>query len=219
MNIQPILEFLSGLGQNNNREWMESHKPEYAQARAEFDKIVEYLISEISLFDPTIRGLVPKDCIFRLNRDIRFSKDKSPYKIHFGAYIAEGGRKSESAGYYLHLQPGNNSMIAGGMYMPSGEALKKIRQEVDYNPSELKKIVLELPFVDYFGKVQGDQLKTAPKGYSPEHPNIDFLKLKSYTVVHTVSDDEVLNPGFPEKAVNVFRVMHPFNEYLNVAVS
>jgi uncharacterized protein (TIGR02453 family) len=219
MKLKPIFDFLSGLSGNNNRDWMEIHKLQYLGARAEFEHIVNHLIMEISAFDPAVQGLSPKDCIFRLNRDIRFSKDKSPYKTHFGAYIASGGRKSESAGYYLHLQPGDNSLLGGGIYMPSGEALKKVRQEVDYNPSELKKIVSDLTFKTYFGSVQGEHLKKAPKGYQPDHPNIEFLKLKSYFVLHNVTDEEALAPGFLKKTVDVFSAMQPFNDFLNVAVS
>jgi uncharacterized protein (TIGR02453 family) len=219
MEIKPIFDFLSGLTENNNREWMETHRLQYVVARAEFELIVDYLIMEISAFDSAVQGLSPKECIFRLNRDIRFSSDKSPYKTHFGAYIAEGGRKSERAGYYIHLQPKDSSLLGGGMYMPSGEALKKVRQEVDYNSSELKKIVSERLFKDYFGRVQGDHLKTAPKGYPTDHPNIEFLKLKSYFVLHNVTDEEALAPGFLKKAVRVFMAMQPFNDFLNVAVS
>jgi uncharacterized protein (TIGR02453 family) len=219
MEIRQILEFLSELGQNNNREWMEANKAWFKNARAGFEKLVNHLIMDIATFDPSVQGLAPKDCIFRLNRDIRFSNDKSPYKTHFGAYIAQGGRKSENAGYYIHLQPHDNSLLGGGMYMPSGEALKKIRQEVDYNASELKKIVSERSFKEYFGSIQGDQLKTAPKGYPADHPNIEFLRLKSYFVLNNVTDTEVVDAGFPEKAVAVFSAMHPFNDFLNVAVS
>lgn len=219
MKIKPILDFLSVLRENNNREWMETNKSWFHEVRSDFSEIVNFLIGEIVGFDPSVEGLVPKDCIFRLNRDIRFSKDKSLYKTHFGAYIAEGGRKSENAGYYFHLEPGDNSLLAGGMYIPSPEMIKKIRQEIDYNPSELKKIVSDPSFRDYFGKVQGEQLKTTPKGYTPDHPNIEFLKLKSYMAMHPVSDAIALSPGFPDKAVLVFKAMKPFNEFLNTAVS
>jgi uncharacterized protein (TIGR02453 family) len=219
MNTQSILDFLSGLVQNNNREWMEANRSQYNQARAAFEEIVNHLIIEIAAFDSSAQGLVPKDCIFRLNRDIRFSKDKSPYKTHFGAYIAEGGKKSQSAGYYLHLEPNNNSLLAGGMYVPTGDSLKKIRQEVDYNPSELMKIVSDPMFMRYFDKIQGEKLKTSPKGYSPDHPNIEFLKLKSYTIVHSISDEWVTNRSFLQDSVDVFKAMVPLNGFLNVAVS
>jgi uncharacterized protein (TIGR02453 family) len=219
MDIRQILEFLCELGKNNNREWMEANKDWLKEVRTGFEGLVNHLIAEIATFDPSVQGLTPKDCIFRLNRDIRFSSNKSPYKTHFGAYIAEGGRKSESAGYYVHLQPDNNSMLGGGMYMPSGEAVKKIRQEVDYNASELKRIVSEPSFREYFGRIQGDELKTAPKGYPVDHPNIDFLRLKNYFVLYNVSDDEATSPEFLPKSASVFRAMQPFNDFLNIAVS
>lgn len=219
MNISVILDFLSALKDNNSRDWFEAHKPWAREARDVFMEIVAFLINGIAVFDPTVQSAAPKDCIFRLNRDIRFSADKSPYKIHFGAYIAGGGRKSPNAGYYIHLQPGNESMLGGGIYLPEPETLKKIRQEVDYNPEELKKIVSDQRFSEYFGAVQGEKLKTAPKGYPPDHPNIEFLKLKSFFVIHPVSDASALSAGFLEKSLEVFETMAPFNEYLNVAIS
>jgi uncharacterized protein (TIGR02453 family) len=218
MKIKPILEFLTLIKQNNNRDWMEAHKSQYLESRLEFENIINEVVVKISAFDPSIVGVLPKECIFRLNRDIRFSKDKSPYKTHFGAYIAEGGRKSQKAGYYFHLEPGS-SLLAGGMYMPSSDALKKIRQEVDYNPTELQNILSDRTFKKYFDNVQGEQLKTVPKGYSPDHPNIQLLKFKSFTVGHSVTDEETLSPTFLDKAVEVFKTMHPFNRFLNVAVS
>ena len=219
MNIQLILDFLANLEKNNHRDWMDENKNQYLEARKVFDKVITQLINEIASFDPAIRGLSPKDCIFRLNRDIRFSKNKSPYKTNFGAFMTEGGRKGSNAGYYLHLQPGDRSFLAGGMYMPDSDALKKVRQEIDYNASELKKIVTESAFKNYFGQVTGDRLKTAPKGYSPDHPNIEFLKLKSYIVMHQVHDSEVIQPDFINNTADIFKALHPLNEFLNVAVS
>ncbi|MGK7394744.1 MAG: DUF2461 domain-containing protein [Candidatus Cyclobacteriaceae bacterium M3_2C_046] len=219
MDTTRILDFIAGLKQNNHKDWMDAHREEYLAAKAEFEKLINFLIPQLQQFDESIHGVLAKDCIFRINRDIRFSKDKSPYKTNFGAFMAEGGRKTWKAGYYLHLEPGDESMIAGGIYMPPGEVLKKIRQEVDYNPAELKKIVSQEKFRQNFEEIQGEKLKTAPKGYPADHPNIEFLKLKSYTVLHKVPDRVVKSAEFPDKVVEVFSVMHPFNEYLNVAVS
>lgn len=219
MDTTRILDFIAGLKQNNHKDWMDAHREEYLAAKAEFEKLINFLIPQLQQFDESIHGVLAKDCIFRINRDIRFSKDKSPYKTNFGAFMAEGGRKTWKAGYYLHLEPGDESMIAGGIYMPPGEVLKKIRQEVDYNPAELKKIVSQEKFRQNFEEIQGEKLKTAPKGYPADHPNIEFLKLKSYTVLQKVPDRVVKSAEFPDKVVEVFSVMHPFNEYLNVAVS
>lgn len=219
MQLEKILHFLEGLKNNNHKEWMDQHRSEYHECKGIFEELVNFLIMEIQQFDPSVVGVTPKQSIFRLNRDIRFSKDKSPYKTNFGAFISEDGKKSFKPGYYLHMQPGNESFLAGGIYMPPGDILKKIRQEVDYNPTELKKIVSETSFKETFGEIQGEKLKTAPQGYSTDHPNIEFLKLKSYIVMHKLSDRQIKTPDFPQKVVEVFKVLRPFNEYLGVAIS
>jgi uncharacterized protein (TIGR02453 family) len=219
MNTPIILNFLKELEQNNHREWMDAHRDWYEESREAFTGLVTYLLGEISTFDEGLSGLRPKDCMFRINRDIRFSKDKSPYKNNFGAYMSEGGKKSVNAGYYLHLQPHGESFIGGGVYHPEREELNKIRQEVDYNPGELKKIVSRPDFRKYFGEIQGEKLKRAPKGYEPDHPNIELLKLKDFVVIHKLTDAEVAHEDFPRQAVSMFRTMEPFLRYLNVAIS
>lgn len=198
---------------------MDAHRDDYQAARESFIELICYLLRRLEAEDEGLQGLDPKKCLFRINRDIRFSKDKSPYKTNFGAALAEGGRNSESAAYYLHLQPNNESFIGGGLYQPSSEMLAKVRQEVDYNASELRTIASASDFKKYFGEIQGDSLKRAPKGYDPDHPNIALLKLKDYIVLRKLTDDEVTNERFPEQAFAVFKTMIPFVHYLNVAVS
>jgi uncharacterized protein (TIGR02453 family) len=219
MNLQLVFSFLEELAQNNNKEWMDAHRKWYEQAKDEFKNLVTHLLGELSIIDEGLIGLTPKDCIFRVNRDIRFSKDKSPYKNNFGAYMSEGGKKSPNAGYYLHLQPNGESFIGGGMYQPDTDVLAKVRQEIDYNASELKKIVSEKDFKKYYGPIQGDKLKKAPKGYEPEHPNIELLKLKDFIVIHKLSDEEIIDEHFKAHAISMFKVMEPFVRYLNVAIS
>ncbi|MDH5368016.1 MAG: DUF2461 domain-containing protein [Cyclobacteriaceae bacterium] len=219
MNFELILSFLKKIKENNNREWMEANKKVYHEARDEFIIITKHLIEGISQFDEGLQGLDAKKSIFRLNRDIRFSKNKDPYKTNFGAFMMEGGKKTGNAGYYLHLQPENESFIAGGVYMPESGKLAKIRQEVDYNGSELKKITEQKDFKNLFGEIQGDKLKRAPKGYPLDHPNLELLKLKSFLVLHKVDDNTVLKKDFVNYIINVFKAMSPFNEYLNVAIS
>lgn len=219
MEIEPVFEFLRDLKFNNDREWMALNRSRYETARNNFHDIVGRLIEAIIEFDPSLQGIAPKDCLFRLNRDIRFSPDKSPYKTHFGAFMAENGRRTEGPGYYLHLQPDNETFFGGGIYMPASELLRKIRQEVDYNPGELKAIVSDEKFRYYFGEIQGEKLKKAPKGYSPDHPNIEFLKLKSYVVLHKSTDGEALAPDFLSTVVDAYRSMRPLIDYLNVAIS
>lgn len=219
MNTTLILEFLQGLAIHNNKEWMDANKETYNEAKTCYIELISALLDSLKEFDPGVSSLTAKDCIFRINRDVRFSKNKAPYKSNFGASISEGGKKSASAGYYLHLQPGNESFIGGGMYMPQTEELKKIRQEIDYNAPELLKIVSEKRFKQYFGVIQGEKLARAPKGYSPEHPNIEFLKLKSYVVLHKLSDEEVRDENLIRNLTEKCKAMKPFLDFLNVAVS
>lgn len=218
MNLENSQKFLSELALHNNKEWMDANKSWYQQCRKEFIAFVDEIIRRMQAFDPSVSGIEGKNCIFRINRDVRFSNDKSPYKINFGAAISEGGRHSENPSYYFHLQPGDN-FVGGGIYMPQAEVLKKIRQEVDYNPEELKRIVETEDFKRLFGEIKGDKLSTAPKGYPKDHPNIEFLKLKSFVVMNSLSDAEIRSNDLIDRILLHYKVMKPFNEYLSVAVS
>ncbi|MEO9477030.1 MAG: DUF2461 domain-containing protein [Cyclobacteriaceae bacterium] len=218
MNISLILGFLSDLKKHNSKEWMDANKPRYQEARAEFIGFVENLLKGIAAFDDGVLGLDPKKCIFRINRDVRFSKNKDPYKTNFGAAMGEGGRHAGNPIYYFHLESGR-AFLAGGMYMPEAESLKKIRQEVDYNPEELKKIVEQEDFVKAFGAIQGERLKTAPKGYPKDHPNIELLQLKSFIVVHDFKDSDLKSSNLLEKSLDLYKRIKPFNDYLSVAIS
>ncbi|MFW5760201.1 MAG: DUF2461 domain-containing protein [Cyclobacteriaceae bacterium] len=217
--MKEVLDFLKELKYNNNKEWMDTHREQYHSAKSKFEEFINLLIIEIQQFDERILGLTPKNCIFRINRDIRFSKDKSPYKINMGAFISEDGKKSYKPGYYIHIQPENESFMAGGIYAPPGDILKKIRQEVDYNPVDLKEVVTQPDFKNFYGEIQGDKLKTAPQGYSADHPNIEFLKLKSYVVIHNFSDKEVRAQNFAEQVITGFKILKPMNDYLDIAIS
>ena len=219
MDTSLILNFLKELQENNSKEWMDAHRPQYNAARDAFKEIVSVLLGELSRSDEGLTGITPKDCIFRINRDIRFSKDKTLYKNNFGAAMSEGGRRSPNAVYYLHLQPHNESFIAAGMYMPANEYLAKVRQEVDYNPEELKQIVSDTEFKKSFGEIQGEKLSRPPKGYAADHPNIELLKLKSFIVLHPLTDEEVISENFIPETLHMFRLAQPFIQYLNVAIS
>jgi uncharacterized protein (TIGR02453 family) len=217
--INFILNFLSELKENNQKEWMDAHKQQYQQARQAFIGLVGELLEGMKGFDSSLEGIQPKDCIFRINRDIRFSADKTPYKVWLSAVMAEGGKKTLQSIYYLHLQPGGESMVAGGIHQPAGEQLRKIRQEVDYNAAELREIVNHPDFLRYFGEIQGEKLSRAPKGYPIDHPNIEFLKLKSYLAIRKFKDEEVIQKDFVQEVLKTYRAVQPFNEYLNIAVS
>lgn len=215
--MKNVLEFLNNLRLNNNREWMQQNRPACLEAKGEFQALVRLLIDRIKLFDPEISGIRPENCIFRLNRDIRFSKDKRPYKENFGAFISKSGKKGVDGGYYIHIEPGR-SMAAGGSYMPPMDILKKIRQEIDYNPDPLNEFINSDPFRQYFGRLEGEKLKTAPKGYNPDHQNINLINHKSYIVTHSLDDNMVAGDSFPEYVVEVFTEMKPLNDYLRMAI-
>lgn len=196
---------------------MQENKSFYNEARDNFLQFVNELLVEIASFDSEIGEQKAKDCVFRINRDIRFSKDKSPYKVNFGAAISPGGRKSFIPGYYIHLQPGDQTFTAGGAYMPPADYLKSIRQEIDYNTAEFEGILNKPSFKSTFPKLEGDKLKTAPKGYEKDHPAIDLLRHKSFIVFSNIADKKVLNGNVKEIVIEQFKELVPFNHFLRRA--
>lgn len=210
-----ILSFLQDLSANNHRDWMAQNKKRYEAARGGFLHFLDEVLQELKLADPSIAHLQAKECVFRINRDVRFSNDKSPYKTNFAAYLCVEGRKSFAPGYYLHIQPGQ-SFIAGGIYMPQGEWLKKIRQEIDYNPEPLLSFLQKEE--SFFGQLEGDKLQRAPKGYGEDHPNIGLLKLKSFLVQKSFSDAELADPHIGKKMAGGFIRMIPLIAYLKEAI-
>ena len=217
MGLEATLKFLKALEANNSKEWMDAHRATYETEKQRFEALVAELISGLEQMERAYGDLQPKQCIFRLNRDIRFSKDKSPYKTNFGAAFALGGKKSGSAGFYVHLQH-NQSFIAGGHWMPDAEQLRKIRQEIDYNFEAFQEIVQSPSFKKYFKEMGGEKLARPPKGYAAEHPAIYFLKHKSFTLSHPITNSEVADPKFAQKVLQVFEAMRPFVDFLNHAV-
>lgn len=209
-------QFLVDLAENNDREWFNAQKKRYQAAKDEFLAFTDQVIRKIAAFDPAIHGLQAKDCVFRINRDVRFSADKSPYQSYFGAHILAGGRKNEHgrSGYYIRLEPGK-SMLAGGAYLPPAPWLKAIRDEIAYNASEFKSILAHPDFKKYFGDMEGEKLKTAPKGYAKDHPEIELLQFKSFLAVHNLTDEQACQPGFADHAAAVFKAMYPFGQFLN----
>ena len=215
--MDTILNFLRDLKQNNERDWFQNNKKRYEKAKKEFEDILNRIIPEIYKFDPSIGLIAAKDCVFRIYRDIRFSTDKTPYKTHFGGYIAKGGRKSLHAGYYVHVDA-EQSFLAGGMHMPPGDVLKKIRMEIMYNVDEFKSIITNKKFRDVFGTLDGEKLTRPPKDFPADFPEIDLLKYKSYIVVNQMDIDKFTAKDFEKYAVNVFRTLHPFNKFLSRAM-
>ncbi|MCW3104524.1 MAG: hypothetical protein JWO09_2964 [Bacteroidetes bacterium] len=210
-------DFLSKLKKNNSKEWFDKNRPEYEIAKNDYKEFIQELINTIGKFDPAVKALEPKHCVFRINRDIRFSNDKTPYKVNMGASIAPGGKKSITPGYYIHIQPGA-SFLAGGMWQPPAPQLSAIRQEIDYNTPEFKKLTGNKDFKKYFGALSDeDKVKTSPKGYDKGHPEIESLKLKSFIMVHDLKDKEVLSKDFIKHCEAVFKAMLPMNKFLRRA--
>jgi uncharacterized protein (TIGR02453 family) len=211
------LEFLSKLSKNNNKDWFDNHRSTYELVKNNFKEFVEELILNMAKFDPAIGRLLPKECIFRINRDVRFSKNKAPYKNNFGELLSPGGKKSFSAGYYIQLQPGE-SFIAGGLWQPPTPQINAIRQEIDYNAAEFKKIIENKAFKKQFGTLSDeDKLKTVPKGYDKSHPEIELLKFKSYIAIHSLKDSEVVSKKFPDQCIEIMKTMQPLNMFLRRA--
>ena len=213
-----VLEFLSDLKENNNRDWFNDHKEYYDEARNEFVQLVESLIPALAVNNPLMANLEIKDSIFRIYRDVRFSKDKSPYKTQMGAYLAPGGRKSIYAGHYIHIEP-DNSFLAGGSYCPSGDKLKNIRSEILYNTDEFKSIINTSDFKNLFGDISGSKLKRPPIGFPKDFEDIELLKFKDYTIFHPVKNEAIDNPDFLKNAISIFEKMNPFNDFLNRAIN
>lgn len=219
MNFPAIFKFLKGVAKNNNREWFEKNKPAYLEAKSSFEDFLEALHKELVKLDEDLGGLNPRKMGFRIYRDVRFSKDKRPYKTNMGAGFSPNGKMEQEPGYYIHIEPGK-SMIAGGMYMPSPENLAKIRQEIDYNAAKLLKILNAKEFKKNFdGLSDWDRVKTAPKGYPKDHPHIDLLKNKSFTVSHTFTDKEVNDKNFVKNVAGIARGIKQLNDYLKEAVA
>lgn len=217
MDIALIFRFLKELAIHNNREWFNAHRERYEAARDEFEKLIGAVITRISLFDESIRGIQPKDCTFRIYRDIRFSEDKTPYKTHFGGYINAYGKKSYHCGYYLHLQPGN-CLLAGGSYCLPPALLKALRQAVYDNMDEFRSIVEDPVFHRYFPVVGENFLKTAPKGFPKEYPYLKYLQCKEYTVCCNLADEVFLAPDFLDQCETIFKQMKRFADFTNYTI-
>ena len=206
------------LDRNNNREWLQGHKPDFERAKEDFASFVADLIGRIAKFDPKIGGLLPESCTFRIYRDVRFSKDKKPYKTNFGAYLSAGGRKSATPGYYFHLQPGH-SFLAAGKYNPEPVELLKIRTAIANHTDEFVKILNARNFKKCCGEIHGQRLKTAPKGFPTDHEAIEYLKLKNFLAFVELHDDKfVLSKEFPTFVAGTFKQTKPLVDFLRRAL-
>jgi uncharacterized protein (TIGR02453 family) len=214
VNLEPTLSFLSNLNNHNNKTWFEENRHEYETAREAFESFVNLLIDEFRVSDD-LQDLIAKDCISRIYRDLRFSKDKSPYHTHMFATIAPGGKKTMRMGYHVAIHPQDRSILAGGMWEPSPEQLANFRQTIDKNASEFKKVANAKALTAYFGGIGGDKLKTAPQGYDRSHPEIELLQYKQVVVMHNFTDQQVLANDFFDQVVKGCHAMRPFLDYLD----
>lgn len=214
------LQFLKDLKKNNNKPWFDDNRKVYEQAKKDFEALAQNFITSVATFDSSIAHLQPKDCLFRINRDVRFSKDKSPYKTNFGLSISKGGKKGVAAGYYLHVEPGE-SFIGGGMWMPMAPELKKVRQEIDYNWQEFQQMVTSKTFTSVYGDLDKSSeytLSRPPKGYEEDNPAIEYLKLKSFVALAPLPDKAFLQSSFVADSTPSFLALHPLLQFLNRAL-
>lgn len=215
------LQFLKQLKKNNNKEWFDANRKKYEAAKADFASFIQKVIDDFCKTDTTLSSLSAKNCMFRINRDIRFSKDKSPYKTNFGASINTGGKKGMKAGYYLHSEPGQ-SFVGGGIYQPDGDALKKLRQEVDYNFNALKNVISNKKFKSVYTKGLSSEgeisLSRPPKGYDENNPAIKFIKLKSFIAMAPLTDAQLTDKKLTSTIVKAFEALHPLIVFLNKAL-
>jgi len=211
------IQFLKELKKHNDRDWFHANKEKYDAAKENFHEFVQVLIKKIAQFEPALAEINAKDCIFRINRDIRFAKDKSPYKINFGALLSGKANLHKSA-YYLHLEP-NQSFISAGIYMPDAKTLKAIRQEIVYNGEAFLKIIENKNFKKYF-ILDNEKLVNVPQGFDKNHPLAELLKCKQMIALHSIeSDEEVLSEKYSDYCTTVFKMLQPFNKFLNEAIS
>ena len=212
------IQFLKSLKKNNNREWFEKNRKQYELAKTDYLDFVTNVLNEIQLFDQSLAELEPKKCVFRLNRDVRFSKNKDPYKTNFGASFSKGAKKIQTAGYYFHLEPGEN-FVGGGLWMPMAPDLNKVRQEIDYCYKEFSSILKKPAFKSTYGDMDNSmKLVRPPKGFEIDNPALEYLKLKSFVVTRVVKDAELTDKHLIKNVVKDFKTIAPLVHFLNRAI-
>jgi uncharacterized protein (TIGR02453 family) len=219
--LQPsTIKFLKDLKKNNNKAWFEKNREKYVEAKNDFADFIQQVIVQHGKKDPAIASLQVKDTLFRINRDVRFSKDKSPYKDNMGAYLARGGKKSVFAGYYFHCQPGR-CFMGGGLWMPMPPELSRVRQEIDYSFAAFKKIIGKSSFRSIYGDLSRDaeySLSRLPKGYEPGNPAAAYLKLKSFVALSPMKDADLASKDLLKKTLAAFGALQPLVAFINEAV-
>lgn len=216
--LEKTLKFLDRLARNNNRPWFTDHREEYLEAKAEFEAMVEALIPMLQRMDPELGPVSLSDCTYRIYRDTRFSPDKTPYKVHMGAYINRQGKKSPYAGYYVHVSPVEGSLWGGGLYCPDPRMLKAVRRDIYDNIEEYLAIVQAPSFTSRFRFFEHDKLKKAPQGFPSDWPHIDLLKNKHYDVYQPIDRRVLLSSDFLSQSLAAFEAMKPLNRFFNFTV-
>jgi uncharacterized protein (TIGR02453 family) len=220
MITKEAVQFLDDLIANNTTDWMHANKKRYENYKKEYHNFIAGILAEMKPLDQSLEPLEVKNCTFRINRDIRFSKDKSPYKTNMGVWFTQNKFRKNSPGYYIHFEKGN-SFIAGGVWCPKADELKRIRKEIAFFHEDLEAIVNNKFFKKEFGAITRDEnntLKKAPKDFEANHPAIEFLKLKSYTASQKIDDNDFLNPNFSKIVAQKLIVLKPLNDFLNRAL-
>lgn len=213
------LNFFTEIAENNDREWFLEHKSEYQEILSKATEFSKKWIDALGEIHPSVLDNDPKKSIFRIYNDVRFSKNKLPYKSHLGMAIGRGGRTAKWAGWYLHIEPGNKSFMGAGKWMPEAAELKSIRQEIDYNLDEFISMIQDSEIVKNFGSLNRDYvLKKAPKDYPIDHPAIEYLKLKCFFLAKKYTDEEILQSNFNKKVIEDSKLLNPFVNFLNTAL-
>lgn len=220
MITKEALLFLEDLIANNNTDWMHANKKRYENYKKDYHNFIASLLAEMKPLDKTLEPLEVKNCTFRINRDIRFSKDKSPYKTHLGIWLSTGAKNVETAGYYLQIDA-ENPFVGGGMYCPQPEQIQKIRKEINFFYDDLVAITSDKDFVSNYKALNRDEnstLKNPPRGYEKDNPALEFLKLKSYTATENFKPELLTDKDFIPLMVKKMIALRPLNEFLNRAL-
>lgn len=216
--MKDTLKFLNELAEHNNKEWFDANRPRYMEIKKKLEALIGEVIAGLAEIDKDIATIIPAKTLFRINRDVRFSANKDPYKLNIGASLTPEGKNSGMAGYYLHIEPGK-SFIGGGIYMPEPDKLKKVRQEIDYNLKDFEAILDKPSFRKFFDGIWNEEkLSRPPKGYEADNPAIEFLKHKHFIVAHDFTDAEICEKDFAKTIIAGFKEMYPFRKFLNTAL-
>jgi uncharacterized protein (TIGR02453 family) len=218
MDFPRLAEYLAALARNNEKAWFEANRAEYQALRDDFTALVGHVTAGIAEWEPGVRWLDPKDAMFRIHRDVRLSRDKSPYKTTFSAWINDQGRRGDGPGYYLQVNETGTLLVAGGVYMPEPEPLARIRDFIAEQPEKLRRILRGRAFRETFGEIHGERLTRAPRGYAPDHPLIEQIKLKSFILTRE-RDVRAEPDGVLAWMLDSFRAMAPFNTWLRAALA